>query len=81
MQLFDPKQKYAVVERRLPHWSQAGTVTFITWRTWDSMPEPVVLEWQAERAEWLRRHGIDPARPDWEDRARTLDDDLVRELQ
>ncbi|MGW8256245.1 MAG: transposase [Thermoguttaceae bacterium] len=67
-QAFDPHEEFTVVERRLPHWSQAGTVCFITFRTWDSMPEHVVRAWLAERQEWLRAHGIDPSRADWETR-------------
>ena len=58
MQVFDPKQEYSVVWRRLPHWSQAGTMAFITWRTWDSMPRAVIDVWLAERHEWLARHGV-----------------------
>jgi type I restriction enzyme R subunit len=59
IQVFDPKQGYAIIERRLPHWSQAGTIAFITWRTWDSIPEAVLNEWLAERDDWLTRHGIE----------------------
>lgn len=59
MQVFDPKQEVRVTARQLPHWSQAGTVTFITWRTWDSLPEEVVLPWRKERAAWLAKHGVD----------------------
>jgi putative transposase len=81
MQVFDPTQEYAVIERRLPHWSQAGTIAFITWRTWDSMPEKVVRQWQDERSAWLRKQGIDPTRHDWEDLLRSLDAKTVRELQ
>jgi putative transposase len=58
MQVFDPRQGYAVVGRRLPHWSQAGTLAFITWRTRDSIPQAVLQAWLEERDEWLRRHGI-----------------------
>ena len=39
---YDPQAEYTVVHRRLPHWCQASTLCFITWRTWDSMPEPVI---------------------------------------
>jgi hypothetical protein len=35
--LFDDEADVAVVQRKLPHWSQPGTVAFITWRTLDSM--------------------------------------------
>jgi len=55
---FDPFQSKTVVERRLPHWSQAGAVTFITWRAMDSMPQRVLEQWQAERDQWLNKHGI-----------------------
>jgi type I restriction enzyme R subunit len=61
IQVFDPLQEFAVVERRLPHWSQSGTITFITWRTWDSMPDHVIRMWLAERDEWLRENGINPS--------------------
>jgi type I restriction enzyme R subunit len=60
VQVFDPSQEYAVVTRRLPHWSQAGTLCFITFRTWDSIPKSVLQRWLAERDAWLKRHGIDP---------------------
>ena len=58
IRVFDPRQEFAVVNRRLPHWSQAGTIAFITWRTWDSIPQRVLQEWLAERNAWLEKHGI-----------------------
>ena len=79
-QVFDPLQECKVLERRLPHWSQAGTVCFITFRTWDSLPAHVVEAWLAERQAWLRRHGIDPTRADWEARLRELSKDKAREF-
>lgn len=81
VQVFDPRQNYNVVERRLPHWSQPGTMCFIIWRTWDSMPAHVIADWLAEREAWLRRHGIDPSSGDWELRLRTLPDDRVIEFR
>jgi putative transposase len=81
MQVFDPKQDYSVIERRLPHWSQAGTITFITWRTWDSIPDKVLRQWQAERAAWLQGHGINPTEEDWAARLRQLDAKLIQEFQ
>ena len=65
MQVFDPKQEFSVIERRLPHWSQAGTITFITFRTWDSIPTAVIEKWIAERDAWLVRHGINPTAKNW----------------
>src|SRR5262249_2289062 len=70
-----------VVERRLPHWSQAGTLAFITWRTWDSIPEAVLRRWLDSRDAWLRRNGIDPAKPQWRDRLPQLPRELVTEFR
>jgi type I restriction enzyme R subunit len=56
--LFDRDADVEVVERRLPHWAQAGTVCFITFRTWDSIPKPVLERWLEDRRQWLERHGI-----------------------
>ena len=81
MDVFDPDREFTVIERRLPHWTQAGTITFITWRTWDSLPEHVIRQWQEERSAWLRKHGIDPVQPNWESQLRGLDGKLVREIQ
>lgn len=58
LQTFDPNQPYAIVQRQLPHWSQAGTFCFITWRTADSMPRDVVQRWIEERNDLLKRAGI-----------------------
>ena len=65
LQVFDPKQEVVIVERRLPHWAQAGTLCFITFRTHDSMPKPVIKRWHADREIWLRKHGIEPRQSDW----------------
>jgi type I restriction enzyme R subunit len=65
MQVFNPNQEYQVVYRKLPHWSQAGTLCFITWRTWDSMPSRVVSDWNRQRDDWLLLHGVDPRKPNW----------------
>ncbi len=44
--------------RRLPHWSQAGAVTFLTWRTADSIPQNLIREWKQERENWLINNGF-----------------------
>ena len=51
---FDPKGEILVEEHCRPHWSQAGAVVFITFRTHDSVPREVVRRWDRE---WLRLHG------------------------
>jgi putative transposase len=81
VQVFDPEQEYSIIERRLPHWSQAGTICFITWRTWDSMPRRVVELWKQERAEWLTRHGIDPAVAEIPERLAKLDLKLLHQFR
>jgi type I restriction enzyme R subunit len=81
LQVFDSKQGVAIVERRLPHWSQAGTIAFITWRTWDSMPEAVLERWLAERNAWLLRQGIDPDHDGWRARLGLLAPALRAEYQ
>jgi type I restriction enzyme R subunit len=81
LQVFDPKEEYLVVERRLPHWSQAGTIAFITWRTCDSMPKAVLKVWLAERDAWLQRHGIDPFAGDWRTQVTRLSPDLLSDFR
>ncbi|HEX7378824.1 MAG TPA: transposase [Pirellulales bacterium] len=75
--LFDDEADVTIVERRLPHWSQPGTVAFITWRTLDSMPATVLRQWFADRDRWLRTHAIDPARSNWREKLDELDRRLV----
>lgn len=77
IQVFDPQQGVTIFVRRLPHWAQAGTVCFITWRTWDSIPETVLRSWLDERNAWLRQHGISPADPHWRDHLGRLPQNLV----
>jgi REP element-mobilizing transposase RayT len=78
--VFDPDAEYRVVERRLPHWSQAGVISFITFRTADSLPRHVIDRWQAERADWLQQRGINPSLPDWQTRLSALPRDLQAEF-
>lgn len=65
LQVFDRAQDFTVTERKLPHWSQAGTISFVTWRTWDSIPQKVLQQWLQDRAKFLRCCGIDPFAEDW----------------
>jgi putative transposase len=70
---FDRDAEFYVLEReKLPHWAQAGTLSFITWRTEDSMPRQVIEKWIRQRKTWLSQQGIDPKSPDWKDRLRQL---------
>ena len=58
-EIFDPKGDLNVYEHFRPHWSQAGAVVFITFRTQDSIPRKVIEFWTLEKREWLRKRGID----------------------
>ena len=49
----------------LPHWYQAGVTYFVTFRTEDSVPQPLVRSWHRKRDDWLARRGIDPWATDW----------------
>ena len=56
--LFDPNAELLVREHCRPHWSQAGAIVFITFRTADSIPREVLIRWEAEKQDWLRRRGL-----------------------
>lgn len=73
LHFFDPKAGTAILERRLPHWSQPGVVCFITFRTHDSMPQSVVEKWLADRSCWLRKQGVTETDPDWKTALQALD--------
>ena len=40
----------------LPHWDQADTFVFITFRLADSLPKERLEQWRQERDAWLRKH-------------------------
>ena len=44
----------------LPHWRQTGCTYFVTYRLGDSLPAPVIREFEHERNQWLLHRGIDP---------------------
>ena len=46
---FDPKAEKFISELCRPHWSQAGAVVFITYRTHDSIPSEVIERWDREK--------------------------------
>ena len=77
---FDPLAEFTIIERKLPHWSQAGVVSFITWRTQDSIPADVLERWRHERQQWLRQHGINPRAHDWRQQLQKLEPKTQREF-
>jgi type I restriction enzyme R subunit len=81
LHVFDRDAEVLITERRLPHWAQAGAITFITWRTDDSIPAPILAQWRADRCRWLRARGIDPDAPDWRAQLGGLNRALQREFR
>ena len=61
-ELFDPEADVLVSSHCRPHWSQAGAIVFITFRTADSIPCEVIERWDREKREWLVARGYDAAR-------------------
>ncbi len=57
-QAFDPDAELEISVRDLPHWFQPGVAIFVTFRTFDSMPQSVIDLWHREQIDWLARHGI-----------------------
>lgn len=73
LRTFDRRDDFTIAARSgLPHWAQAGTICFITFRTWDSLPHPVLDRWLKLRSAWLREHRIDPLATDWRTRVADL---------
>jgi putative transposase len=50
----DRRADIQITERNLPHWFQAGTATFVTFRLVDSLPRQVILRMAEELRVWLR---------------------------
>lgn len=56
-EIFDPKAEFRIYEHCRPHWSQAGAVVFLTFRTHDSIPREVIDRWEREKQNWLGTRG------------------------
>ena len=54
--LFDPQAPLEISEHFRPHWSQAGVVVFITFRTADSIPAEVIRRWNRAKISWMQKH-------------------------
>ncbi|MDP1561158.1 MAG: transposase [Pirellulaceae bacterium] len=56
--LFDSEQVLKSEGHHLPHWYQPGAAIFLTFRTDDSLPKPVIQQMQSSLSEWLRIHKL-----------------------
>lgn len=54
-ELFDPQAELFIHDRLRPHWSQAGAIVFVTFRTVDSIPTEVLTRWDREKQDWVER--------------------------
>lgn len=79
-EFFDPKSEVLTAERCRPHWSQAGAVVFITFRTLDSIPRAVLERWDNEKQAWVRAKGC-PDTLHWSQFVATLADTDRAEFQ
>ena len=61
-ELIGPKAEWLIHEHCRPHWTQSGAVTFITFRTHDSIPREVLQRWEREKQDWLKRRGYEVER-------------------
>ena len=74
-ELFDPKSEFGISEHFRPHWSQAGAIVFITFRTADSIPKEVLLRWEREKADWIKHHNL-PTDLHWSKIVPTMEEKL-----
>ena len=72
-QVFDPKSELFINNRLRPHWSQAGAIVFVTFRTKDSIPREVLQRWDREKNEWLDQRRLRNGMF-WKDVLRDLDE-------
>ncbi len=55
---FDKDAPTKISERYLPHWFQPGAATFVTFRTYDSMPQCAIELWQERLKLFLRSYKL-----------------------
>ena len=80
LHFFDPNEEVSIIERKLPHWSQAGVICFITFRAHDSFPKEMLTRFHADRRHWLRCHRINPDHDDWREHLQGLDNSLQHDF-
>jgi type I restriction enzyme R subunit len=79
-ELFDPKSDLLIYEHYRPHWSQAGAIVFITFRTQDSIPQSVLECWDREKQDWIMRQ-VEGASGHWSEILPTLPERVQSSFQ
>ncbi|HQV38433.1 MAG: transposase [Flavobacteriales bacterium] len=54
---FDPHKELEITSRIRPHWKQAGTIHFVTWRMADSLPQVQLRALENDRRLWREKYG------------------------
>ena len=78
---YQPDEDWDDSVRRLPHREQAGAITFVTFRLFDSMPKPIVTKWHQEIAQWLSEHQLSGMTVEQVFASTTVASSLKRELR
>ncbi|MCO8121166.1 transposase [Stieleria sp. TO1_6] len=78
-EIFDPKAELFINDRLRPHWSQAGAIVFVTFRTKDSIPREVLQRWDREKNDWLDRRELRNG-TFWKEALGTLDEETRAEF-
>lgn len=55
---FDKTREVSISKTHLPHWEQLGATYFLTFRLADSIPTPLLRQWEEERERWKAAHPI-----------------------
>ena len=79
-EFFDPERKLHIEEHLRPHWSQAGAIVFVTFRTKDSIPKEVLKGWDAEKLNWLKQRHLLGEHTHWVKALPDLTEKLQREF-
>ncbi len=55
-EFLDPSEEIRKHGTKLPHWQQAESMQFVTFRLGDAMPANKIRQWKEERSIWLGLH-------------------------
>ena len=69
----DTSQYISIRRDKLPHWQQSDSMSFVTFRLADSLPQTKLQELQAFKDEWLSSHPLP-----WDDETKDKYDSEVR---
>ncbi len=73
---FNPHADMEIRARNLPHWNQAGTTYFVTFRLADSLPQAKLQQWKEERDGWIKHHPEPWTHEVWEEYNRLFPEKL-----